>query len=103
MDDFGSGYSSLNVLKDIEVDTLKLDRAFFKSEQMDNPRERHVVSAVIGLAKSLEMGSVAEGVETRAQTEFLRNAQCDMVQGFVYSRPVPADVFERRLLGKTME
>ena len=99
MDDFGSGYSSLNVLKDIEVDTLKLDRAFFSSGQMDNPRERNVITAVVDLAKNLEIGSVAEGVETTAQADFLRDIGCDMIQGFVFSRPLPVNAFEKEAFG----
>ncbi len=102
MDDFGSGYSSLNVLKDIEVDTLKLDRAFFSSAQMDNPRERNVITAVVNLAKNLEIGSVAEGVETTAQADFLRDVGCDMIQGFVFSRPLPVDAFEKETFGSVI-
>ncbi|WP_066645486.1 EAL domain-containing protein [Christensenella timonensis] len=102
MDDFGSGYSSLNVLKDIYVDTLKLDRAFFSSEQMDNPRECDVIAAAVNLAKSLQIKSVAEGVETSAQADFLRSIECDMIQGFVFSRPIPVDEFEKQLFGEAV-
>lgn len=99
MDDFGSGYSSLNLLKDLRMDTLKLDRAFFTSQSADNPRERDVVTSVIDLAEKLSMTTVAEGVETPAQTAFLKEAHCDMVQGYVFSRPVPIPDFEALAFG----
>lgn len=92
MDDFGSGYSSLNVLKEVEVDILKLDRAFFSKEQ--DKRGEDVIASVINLAKKLNMVTVAEGVETIPQVEFLKQAACDMVQGYVFSRPVPVEEFE---------
>lgn len=95
MDDFGSGYSSLNVLKDIPVDVLKIDRTFFSS---DDERARDVVASVVELAKKLDMGTVAEGVETIPQVEVLRAMRCDAVQGYVFSAPVPADEFERVFL-----
>ena len=101
MDDFGSGYSSLNLLKDLRMDTLKLDRAFFTSQNADNPRERDVVTSVIDLAEKLSMSTVAEGVETPAQTAFLKEARCDMVQGYVFSRPVPIPDFEALAFGKS--
>lgn len=99
MDDFGSGYSSLNVLKDIEVDTIKLDRAFFASPEMDNPRERDVVTTVIDLAKKLHMEALAEGVETEPQRRFLKASDCDLIQGYVFSRPLPAEDFEKLVFG----
>lgn len=97
MDDFGSGYSSLNVLKDIPVDVLKIDRAFFSK---DDERAHSVVESVIGLAKKLDMGTVAEGIETIPQAQALRAMQCDAAQGYVYSPPVSIEEFERRILGK---
>lgn len=101
MDDFGCGFSSLNVLKDLQVDTLKLDRGFCSSKQMDNPRERAVLRAVIQLAKDLHMRSVAEGVETPPQLAFLREASCDWVQGYIFARPLPVHAFERLVWGKS--
>lgn len=94
MDDFGSGYSSLNLLKDLQMDTLKLDRAFFTSQEADNPRERDVVTSVIDLAEKLSMTTVAEGVESQKQVDFLKQSSCDMVQGYVFSKPVPIPDFE---------
>lgn len=94
IDDFGSGYSSLNILKDLDVDTLKLDRVFFNSQQEGNPRALDVVRFVVDLARRLDMRTVAEGVETRAQMDFLRSVNCDYVQGYAFSRPLPPDEFE---------
>ena len=100
MDDFGSGYSSLNLLKDIKVDSLKLDRAFFNYGDMDDSRGRDVVTSVVELAKKLEMQTVAEGIEKRPQVEFLKSTDCDMVQGFVFGKPMPAREFEALAFGK---
>ena len=91
MDDFGSGYSSLNVLKEIPVDILKLDGAFFDKE--GDPRGNDVVETAIELARKLGMKTVAEGVETFTQVEFLRNADCDMVQGYILPK-----LFQLRIL-----
>lgn len=99
LDDFGSGYSSLNVLKDVDIDTMKLDRAFFSAGNETGQREWDVVESVVDLAKKLDLATVAEGVEERGQTERLRAMECDMVQGYVFSRPVPVEEFERMLFG----
>lgn len=102
IDDFGSGYSSLNILKDIKVDTLKLDRAFFSNELAEKPREQDVIISVIDLAKKLSMTTVAEGVESPPQVDFLRKAACDMVQGYVFSKPVSVPDFERMAFGRVI-
>lgn len=96
MDDFGSGYSSLNVLREIPVDVLKIDRQFFGG---GGDRAEHVVESVVDLAKKLDMGTVAEGVETIPQVEFLRRVDCDMVQGYVFSAPMPVELFEKIVFG----
>ncbi|MEG1550602.1 MAG: EAL domain-containing protein, partial [Ruthenibacterium sp.] len=96
LDDFGSGYSSLNVLKDLRVDTLKLDR-FMMSETLNSGRERVVLANIIRMAKELAMTVVAEGVETREQVAFLRTCGCETAQGYYYSKPVPAKEFEQML------
>ena len=93
MDDFGSGYSSLNVLKEIPVDILKLDKVFFGKE--NNQRANDIVESVIRLAKKLGMETIAEGIETIPQVELLRSMECDMIQGYVFSKPVPVDEFEK--------
>ena len=94
MDDFGSGYSSLNMLKDLELDTVKLDGAFFSSRGMDNPKENIIVKSMLDLTKKLDMATVAEGIETDKQMDFLRLTSCDLVQGYVISKPVPVREFE---------
>ena len=87
MDDFGSGYSSLNSLKDMPLDILKLDAGFFRGSE-DNPRTEIVVSEAIRLAKSLNMKTVAEGVEEKSTVDFLANEGCDMIQGYYFAKPV---------------
>lgn len=93
LDDFGSGYSSLNMLKDIPADTIKLDRSFFR-DQKESQRGEYVVQSVLDLARRLKIETVCEGVEDPAQLEFLRWARCDMVQGFVFSKPLCIEKFE---------
>ncbi|MEF9972109.1 MAG: EAL domain-containing protein, partial [Oscillospiraceae bacterium] len=97
LDDFGSGYSSLNVLKELDVDTLKLDRSML-SENLNSPRERAVFTNVISMAKEMKMSVVAEGVETLEQVTFLRECGCEMAQGYYFSKPVTAEQFEELLL-----
>ncbi|MCB6366681.1 EAL domain-containing protein [Intestinibacillus massiliensis] len=92
MDDFGSGYSSLNVLKDLFVDVLKLDMAFFENG-LTAERNRAIVSSIVAMAKILGMRVVAEGVEVPEMVSFLREIGCDMVQGYVFARPVPIGEF----------
>ena len=99
LDDFGSGYSSLNVLKDVDIDTMKLDRAFFSAGDDAGQREWDVVESVVDLAKKLDLGTVAEGVEEPGQAARLRAINCDMLQGYVFSRPVPVAEFEQMLFG----
>lgn len=96
MDDFGSGYSSLNLLRRLPVDVLKLDRVFLEECEEDNNKTRgkQIVRHVISMAKDLEMEVLAEGVETLDQKEFLQTAKCDMIQGYFYARPMPLKEFE---------
>ncbi|MCR5746830.1 MAG: bifunctional diguanylate cyclase/phosphodiesterase [Lachnospiraceae bacterium] len=93
MDDFGSGYSSLNMLKDAPVDVIKIDR-FFIDEVIDTNRGKIIVANSIKMSKELGMRIIAEGVETREQAEFLRDAGCDVAQGYYYSKPMPTNEFE---------
>jgi EAL domain-containing protein (putative c-di-GMP-specific phosphodiesterase class I) len=88
MDDFGSGYSSLNLLKDYDFDVLKIDMAFLYGLE-SNHNSQEIVSSVVDMAKRLGIRTLAEGVETDAQREFLRGIGCEMVQGYLFSRPVP--------------
>jgi len=92
LDDFGTGYSSLSYLKGFQLDTLKIDRAF-TSELMTSETNASIVRATIGLAKGLHLRTVAEGVETRAQADFLARHGCDVLQGFLFARPMEPDAF----------
>ena len=96
MDDFGSGYSSLNSLKDMPLDVLKLDADFFRGDA-DNERKEIVVGEAIRLARNLNMRTVAEGVEDKDQVEFLASQGCDMIQGFYFAKPMPAEEYEERM------
>ncbi len=89
MDDFGSGYSSLNVLKDIEVDVLKIDMRFFELSEVDG-RGENIVASVVRMAKWLDIPTIAEGVEKEEQVEFLKNIGCEYVQGYYFAKPMPA-------------
>lgn len=86
MDDFGSAYSSLNVLKDYEFDEIKLDMRFLSSF---NQRSRRILTAVIQMAKEIDIHTLAEGVETQEQLRYLRNIGCEKVQGFYFGKPMP--------------
>ena len=98
MDDFGTGYSSLNMITQVPIDALKLDMKFIRTAFADRKDTRLLV-AVIGLAKSLGLPTVAEGVETEEQVDALREMGCDIVQGYFFSRPLPADGFETFVSG----
>lgn len=92
LDDFGAGYSSLGLLMEFDIDTIKLDRRFFLD--VSKPKARHVVAAVMDLSGKIGARTVAEGIETPEQLEFLRNMHCDMIQGYIYSKPLPIPEFE---------
>ena len=96
MDDFGSGYSSLNVLKNLRFDTIKLDKEFVSGCEQ-NPTARKVVQGAVEMIKAIDAKVVAEGVETAEQAEFLRRIGCDLAQGYYFSRPVPVEEFEKLL------
>lgn len=108
MDDFGSGYSSLNMLNQMPIDVLKLDMKFIQSETA-KPLERGILQFVIDLARRMRLSVVAEGVETREQLDRLLEVDCDYVQGYYFARPMPREEFEQFLekeklrgkLGKT--
>ena len=102
MDDFGAGYSSLNSLKDMPLDVLKLDADFFRGESEGN-RGEIVVSEAIRLAKCLNMRTVAEGVEVKEQVDFLAGQGCDMIQGYYFAKPMPGNEYEQRMIFGKME
>ena len=97
MDDFGSGYSSLNMLSSLPVDVLKMDIAFIRNIER-NERDFHLVELILDIARYLKVPVVAEGVETEKQLKLLKEAGCDLVQGYYFSRPLPVDEFENRML-----
>jgi len=94
MDDFGSGYSSLSILKEVEVDVLKIDMRFFDSSGNDG-RSENIIASVVRMAKWLGMPAVAEGVEKAEQVNFLGSVGCEYVQGFYFARPMPIDEYEK--------
>lgn len=94
MDDFGSGYSSLNMLKDIHVDVLKLDMAFLRKNQ-DTERGKTILRMIIELSKQLGIQVLSEGVETLEQADFLREMGCDMFQGYYFAKPMDVEEFEK--------
>ena len=99
IDDFGSGYSSLFYLKNLPVDVLKIDRAFIKDlGEAGNRRDIPVITGIIALARSLGLHTVAEGVETEPQREVIESLGCEMIQGYLISKPLPAAEFELRFL-----
>jgi EAL domain-containing protein (putative c-di-GMP-specific phosphodiesterase class I) len=93
IDDFGTGYSSLSYLKKFPIDTVKIDQNFVR-DLTHSPNDGAIISAVISMARALKLRVVAEGVETEEQLAFLRRQHCETIQGFLYSRPLPAEDFE---------
>ncbi len=102
LDDFGSGYSSLNLLKNLKIDVLKLDIMFFRKSS-DITRERIVISNIINMAKELKIKTIAEGVEYVETVDFLKAAGCDVIQGYVFAKAMPIKVFEQMLIEKENE
>jgi diguanylate cyclase len=93
MDDFGTGYSSLSQLKRFQIYKLKIDQSFIQDLDHDS-NDRAIVSAIIRMAQALGMQTTAEGVETEAQLQFLREQGCDEAQGYHFSRPLPPQALE---------
>lgn len=94
IDDFGSGYSSLNLLKDLTVDILKLDKEFFRKDGMTE-KDKIIVDGIIRIAKDLNLRILSEGVETQEQVDFLTAAGCHFAQGYFFAKPIPVEDFER--------
>ena len=99
VDDFGSGYSSLNLITQMPFDTLKIDGSFFLKNDLTE-RNKKVITSIVSLAKSLNLETVSEGVETDNQVDFLKDLGCDIIQGFFYYKPMPSNEFEKLLLAK---
>lgn len=100
IDDFGSGYSSLNMLKDLPAEVLKIDRAFL-AESNSNKRANDILGYVIRMAGSLGMHTICEGIETDEQAKLLGGLGCEMAQGFYFAKPMPSDSFEEILRGNS--
>ena len=96
MDDFGSGYSSLNLLSKLPIDIIKLDKVFLKEGEMQE-NDRIIISCVVDMAKKLKITSLCEGVETQEQCNYLKEVGCQIQQGFYFSKPIPQGVFEKLL------
>jgi len=102
MDDFGTGYSSLNMLSAMPVDVLKMDRAFIKKIG-ESDKDSYLVALILGIAKSMKIPVVAEGVETEEQLQLLKKWGCPLVQGFYFSKPLSAGEFEETVIRKMRE
>lgn len=102
LDDFGTGYSSLKYLRNIPIDTLKIDRAFI-NDINSNPSYSAIIDAIIEIAKRLNLGIIAEGVETNEQSKFLIDKKCYEMQGFLFSKPVSKEEFEKMLFQYNLE
>jgi EAL domain-containing protein (putative c-di-GMP-specific phosphodiesterase class I) len=94
MDDFGSGYSSLNMLSSMPIDVLKMDMKFIRNIE-NSDTDKKLVSLILDIAKYLNLLVVAEGVETTGQLDILKEGKCDLVQGYYFSKPLPAEEFEQ--------
>jgi diguanylate cyclase (GGDEF)-like protein/PAS domain S-box-containing protein len=97
VDDFGTGYSSLNHLKMLDIDELKIDKSFIDDITIDKV-DRSIVKAIIGMCKALSLKTVAEGVENKMQLDILKELECDIIQGYYYSKPVSLKAFEAKWL-----
>lgn len=99
MDDFGSGYSSLNMLKNIDVNILKIDMAFLRQTE-HTERSRRILRSIVKMAKQMRIRIVVEGVEEESQAQFLKELECDVFQGYLYSKPIAAHEFEERWISE---
>lgn len=102
LDDFGSGYSSLNLLKDLPIDVLKLDKSFFPNNKISK-KEKIIVSNIVNMAKDLDISVLSEGIETQEQVDFLTNIGCDLVQGYYFAKPMPIEEFEKNYSNKSSD
>lgn len=98
VDDFGAGYSSLNLIRQVPVNTIKIDKDFL-DRKMTTEKGKIVISHTIAMAKDLKMDVVAEGVETKEHVEFLKSTHCDIAQGYYFAKPMPLEEFEHLLFG----
>lgn len=103
IDDFGSGYSSLNTLKDLTADVLKIDMGFLKHTENREERSKTILGMIVSLAKSLDMEVITEGVENKEQVDFLTEFGCDIFQGYYFAKPMPIEEFEEKYLSTYVE
>lgn len=96
IDDFGSGYSSLNMLRKIYADVIKIDMGFLGRDDVDSDRSKIILQAVIGMSNDLKMPSITEGVETEEQFEMLKDMGCGIFQGYFFEKPIPIPLFEEK-------
>ena len=97
MDDFGTGYSSFSMLKNINIDVLKMDKSFF-DDVLESRRGKIIIEAIIEMSHKLNMKVVAEGIETKEQVEYLKNVKCDMIQGYYFEKPMTIEKFEEKYM-----
>jgi EAL domain-containing protein (putative c-di-GMP-specific phosphodiesterase class I) len=100
IDDFGTGYSSMSLMKQFPIDTIKIDRSFVRDLPVDS-EDQAIAQAIISMGKALGMTVIAEGVETVEQEAFLRSHACDEMQGFLFSKPLPAQQMAELLRAET--
>ena len=102
IDDFGTGYSSLSQMKRFPIDTLKIDRSFV-ADSMTNRDDQEIIKAILSMAQNLHIKTVAEGVETEEQKEFLSREGCHMMQGYYFARPLSVEAFEEQLIMREID
>ena len=96
IDDFGTGYSSLSYLHKLPIQTLKIDRTFLKENRI-NKGDNTIINTIVAMARGLNLNVIAEGVETQAQLDYLREIECSEAQGFLFGKPLPPDVISQLL------
>ena len=103
MDDFGSGYSSITLLKNLNYDIVKIDKALIDSLENNNKKDLIILRNIISMLKELEIDVVAEGVESKKQLDILRDCGCNIIQGYYYDKPIEEKEFVKRLENKKYE
>ena len=96
IDDFGAGYSSLNLIRHVPVNTIKIDKDFL-DQKLSTDKGKIVIRHTIAMAKDLKLGVIAEGVETKEHVDFLKQSACDVAQGYYFAKPMPLEDFENLL------